>query len=82
VLFVIDLLGVSLQTLIHTAFSSEPGVAFSGPHSCELLATADNSDDGIRDSQGNILASRGGLYHSQNLPIEPLAIARKSFPVS
>ncbi|GAA5948513.1 hypothetical protein JCM3765_004907 [Sporobolomyces pararoseus] len=59
------------KTLIHTGFSSEPGVAFSGPHSC----TIDDLEDAIRDSQGNILASRDGLYHSQNLPIEPLAIA-------
>ncbi|GAA5977040.1 hypothetical protein JCM5350_007538 [Sporobolomyces pararoseus] len=59
------------KTLIHTGFSSEPGVAFSGPHSC----TIDDLDDAIRDSQGNVLASRDGLYHSQNLPIEPLAIA-------
>ncbi|GAA5872929.1 hypothetical protein JCM16303_006882 [Sporobolomyces ruberrimus] len=63
------------KTLIRTGFSSDPGVSFSGPHSCELLSAGDESDDGIRDSQGNILASRDGLYHSQNLPIEPLAIA-------
>ncbi|GAA6018096.1 hypothetical protein JCM11491_003316 [Sporobolomyces phaffii] len=63
------------KTLIHTGFSSEPAVVFSGPHSCELLQTTADSDDGIRDSQGNVLATRDGLYHSQNLPIEPLAIA-------
>ncbi|GAA5929265.1 uncharacterized protein JCM15063_004103 [Sporobolomyces koalae] len=64
------------KTLIHTGYSKEPGVAFSGPHSCELLRTADDADDGIRDSQGNVLVSRNGLYRAQqNLPIEPLAIA-------
>ncbi|GAA5897954.1 uncharacterized protein JCM6883_000872 [Sporobolomyces salmoneus] len=65
--------GLPQKTLIHTAFTSQSGVTFSGPHSCEL--TNEDSEDGIRDSQGNPLASRGGLYHSQNLPIEPLAIA-------
>ncbi|GAA6060595.1 hypothetical protein JCM10212_004574 [Sporobolomyces blumeae] len=64
------------KTLIHTAYSSDPVVTFDGPHSCKVTTTsAGGGSDAIRDSQGNVLDARDGIYESQKLPIEPLAIA-------
>lgn len=68
-----------LQTILHTAYGSG-FVSFDGPHSCKTQtqgSTPNGVTRAIKNSQGTVLQSSGTYLSSADLPIEPLAIARK-----
>lgn len=65
-----------MQILLHTAYSSDPSVKFSGPHACVVEKRTDGASV-VKDSAG-VQLQKGGRYKAVALPIEPLAVARKS----